>query len=299
MKISIIITSFNEPRLKNCIGSIIKQTIKNNFEIVVVAPDKEAEKLVKHYSKIHKKIAYFKDPGKGKSNALNLLFKNFKFLGDILIFTDGDVTLDKNAITEIKSSFKNPSVGCITGRVISSNPKNTKLGYWSHLLADAGAHKIRKELSRKNKFLECSGYLFAFRNNIIKKIPTDVAEDTYIPYIFYQKGYKIKYAENAKVYVKNPENFSDWLKQRTRTAKAHETLHKYINTKEIPRVKSFSNEVKKGFFTIFTYPRSAKEFCWTLQLYFARLYMWIKVFSETKLMKKHYKDNWERVESTK
>ena len=102
MKISIIITSFNEPRLKNCIGSIIKQTIKNNFEIVVVAPDKEAEKLVKHYSKIHKKIAYFKDPGKGKSNALNLLFKNFKFLGDILIFTDGDVTLDKNAITEIK-----------------------------------------------------------------------------------------------------------------------------------------------------------------------------------------------------
>jgi ADP-heptose:LPS heptosyltransferase len=296
---TVIITSFKEKNLEKAIKSVMKQKIKKIPEIIIVSPDKEAKNLVKKYSKVYKNIKYFKDPGKGKSYALNLLFKDKSIKNEILIFTDGDITLEENAIENIKNKFNDPAVGCITGRVISSSKKNTKFGYWSHLLADVGAHKIREKLSKNNKFLECSGYLFAFRNNIIKNIPLDVPEDTVIPYIFWEKGYKIKYVDDAIVYVKNPNNLKDWLTQRVRTAKAHENLKKYFKNKEIPKVKSLSNEIKKGIFSIFTYPRSMKEFMWTAELYFARLYMWLKVHLDTKIKNKQYKDNWERIESTK
>ena len=287
--ISIIITSFNEPNLERAIKAILNQKINYKYELIVIAPDKEAKNLTKKY-----KIKYFKDAGKGKSFAINLLLKKIK--SEILIFTDGDVYLGNNSINELLELFKNPKIGVVTGRPVSVNKKNDVFGYWSHLLF-YGAHKIRKKLFSQGKFLECSGYLFAFRNNVIEEFPLDVAEDSIIPYMFYIKNYKIGYAEKALVYVKNPDNFKDWLKQRKRTAKAHETLTKYYPN--FPRVKSFWNEIKIGLFWALSYPKTIKEMYWTISLFFARAYMWLLALGESKLWKKEYKDAWERVHSTK
>ena len=295
-KISIIITAYKEPQIGKAIESFLKQNIDYEYELVVACPDKETKEIVEEYTKKNKHVKYFKDPGKGKSYAINLLFKKLK--SDILIFSDGDVFVEDNSVNEIMELFKDPAMGCVGGRVVSSSSKNNMVGYWSHLLADAGAHNIRKELFEKGEFLECSAYLFAFRN-IIKEIPLDVAEDAVIPYMFWEKGYTVGYAENAVVYVKNPDSFKDWLKQRKRTSKAHETLEKYVDVERIPRVKSFSNEVKKGFFWALAYPKNIKEFYWTFCLFFARLYMWGCVFIDTKMRKKHYQDAWERVHTAR
>lgn len=294
--ISVVITSFNEPELaKRAIESVLDNNIKDKYELIVVAPDKETEKIVKNLGKKNRQLRYFKDPGKGKSFALNLIFKELK--GDIWIFTDGDVHIDKNAISEIIEKFRDKRVGAATGRPISTNPRGNMLGFWSHLLFDAGAHMIRKELDSKNKFIECSGYLFAFRNDITKNIPLNVAEDSMIPYLAMKKGYKVKYAENAKVYVKNPTSFREFVKQKIRTAKAHETLEDYAPF--FPKVKSFKNEIKRGTFSALRYPKSFIEYIWTFELFFARLYIWLKVKWDDKIIKRRYSDGWERIASTK
>lgn len=293
--ISIVITSFNEPEVKKAIEAVLRNNIKDKYELIVAAPDKETEDLVKELSKKNKRIKYFKDPGKGKSFALNVIFKLLK--GDIWIFTDGDIFIDDNAINELVKVFEDKNVGCATGRPISTNPKNNMLGFWSHLLYDAGAHKIRKELNEKGQFLECSGYLFAFRNNITKNIPLNVAEDTIIPYLTMKKGYKIRYAEKALVYVKNPTTIREFINQRKRTAKAHETLEDYAPF--FPKVKSFRNEIIKGTIPALKYPKTIKEYIWTLTLFITRLYIWIIVKWEDRIIKKRYNDGWERIESTK
>jgi len=141
--------------------------------------------------------------------------------------------------------------------------------------------------------------LFAFKNKVIGNIPLDVAEDAIIPYIFYEKGYNIKYAPNAMVYVKNPTNWKDWIEQKKRAAKAHENIHKYADTKRIPRVKTFYNEVIKGSIWALMYPRSLREFYWTVLLFFTRLYMWIWVMVDTKIKRDHYKDAWKRIETAR
>jgi|SRR3989344_3130860 len=291
--ISITITSFKEPLLvKRAILAILENNPKN-YELIVAAPDKETEEVTKNFK--NKNIKYFKDPGKGKSLALNQIFKILK--GKIWIFTDGDVYLNKNAIEEILKPFEDKNVGCVTGRPVSLNKKDTMLGFWSHLLYDAGAHNIRKELNKENKFLECSGYLFAFKNNITKNIPLNVAEDTMIPYLTMKNGYKIKYAEKAIVYVKNPTTLKDFIKQRVRTAKAHETLVEY--TPYFPKVKSFRNEIKKGSIWALKYPKTFKEYIWTFLLFLIRLYIWALVKIDHRLLGKKYGDGWERIETTK
>lgn len=294
--ISIVITSFKEPELvKRAIKAILNNNIKEKNELIVVAPDKETEDVVKESRKIHKNIIYFRDPGKGKSFALNLVFKILK--GRIWIFTDGDVYVGKDSINEILELFKDETVGCVTGRPVPINLRNNMIGYWSHLLCDAGAHNIRKELHNKDKFLECSGYLFAFRNNITKNIPLNVAEDSIIPYLATKKGYKVRYAEKAIVYIKNPTNLKDFIKQKVRTAKSHEALEDYAPF--FPKVKSFRNEIKRGTFLAFSYSKNIKEDFWTMALFFARLYTWMRVKWDEKIIKKRYTDAWERVESTK
>lgn len=294
--ISIVITAFKEPQVGKAIESVLKQDIQEDFELLVACPDKETKAIVDQYAKEEKRVRHFQDPGKGKSFALNQIFKILK--GRVWIFTDGDVFLKDDAVNALVTQFENRNVGCVSGRVVSLNDRKDKFGFWSHLLADAGAHRVRKEAFKKGSFLETTGYLFAFRNSqVFNEIPLDVAEDAIIPYYFWKKGFKIGYAENAVVYVKNPDNFTDWLKQRKRTSGAHETLSKYAP--DFPRVKSFRNEALKGLRWIWSYPQNPKEYLWTLELIVARLYMWLSLFYDQLLKRKYYNDGWERVESTK
>ncbi|MEK6872566.1 MAG: glycosyltransferase [Nanoarchaeota archaeon] len=295
VSLAIVITSYKEPKIEMAIESILNQKIDHPFHIIVSAPDKETQDVVRKYSEKYKKISLFKDPGKGKSLALNLLLPTIN--EGILIFTDGDVYLDDNAINEIIKLFNDSSIGCVAGRPVPEESRETKYGYWANFLFEH-AHKMRKQAFKENRFLECSGYLFAFRNNVINSFPLDTAEDTIVPYMFWEKGYKIAYAEKAKVFVKNVNNLEEWLKQKVRTSLAHENLGDYVDIDITPRSKTFYNETK-GALNLFSYPANLKEFLWGVNLLFARLFMWSYVIFNSKVLQKRHSDSWERVESTK
>ncbi len=296
--ISIVITSFNEPEtIGKAIECFLKQDINEKYEIIISSPesDKKTSEIVNRYIKKNNQVKLFKDPGKGKSYAINLLLPKLK--GEIIILTDGDVYVSGNSVNEILSKFEDSKVGCVSGQPLSQNSRENMLGYWSHLLCYA-AHQLRKQRDEKNQFLECSGYLWAFRNNIIRKFPTDIAEDTIVPIMFFLKGYKIKYAAEARVYVKFPDKFNDFIKQKRRAAASHGTIFRYVNPKNIPRMKSLKNEIMQGYI-LFLYPKNLKEFFYTLLLFPVRFYIWMNLLYNQKIKKRYYTDAWKRVESTK
>ena len=77
--ISIVITAFKEPRtIGKAIEHFLKQDIGEEFEIIVSAPDEETLGVARTFQKRHNNIRMFKDPGKGKSWALNILFKKMR-----------------------------------------------------------------------------------------------------------------------------------------------------------------------------------------------------------------------------
>jgi len=294
--ISIIITSYKEPRtIGKAIESFLKQKIREEYELIVSAPDRETQEVVKRYSKKFKQVKLFKDPGKGKTLAINLLLPRLK--GEIIILTDGDVYVSSDSINKIIDAFKDKKVGCITGRPVSINPRDNLFGYWSHMLCNA-AHNMRFNRDKKGKFLECSGYLWAFRNKVISRIPRETAEDTIVPIFFYLKGYKIKYTPEAEVYIKYPLNLSEFIDQKKRTTKGHETLSRYVDIKKIPRMKSLKNEIFESYYVLF-YPENLKEVLWTLSLFPLRLYIWILTFFHRYVKKDLKVDGWQSPKSTK
>ncbi|HJZ18760.1 MAG TPA: glycosyltransferase [Candidatus Nanoarchaeia archaeon] len=294
--ISLVITSFNEPKtIGKAIESIINQKIDYDFELIVSAPDDETLNIARIYLKKNKKIRLIQDPGKGKNVAINFLLSHLK--GDVIIFTDGDVYTSENSINSVMAEFKDPLIGCVSGRPVPQETRKTQYGFWSHFLFDA-AHDLRRSLKEQGKFLECSGYLYGYRNKVLDSVPLHAGDDAIIPHLFWKKGYKIGYAENARVYVKNVDNWRDWIKQKTRTTKSHETLKDYIDVDKRLRMKTFLNEVQ-GVKHFISYPRNFREYYWAEKLIMARLLMWAKVFYDTQIRNNKYTDNWERVESTK
>jgi len=287
--IDIIITSFNEPKSTlNAVNAFLKQKINGEFRITVVDPFPEVRDFLKKSVK-DKRVQFFLDPGEGKSYALNLLFQ--ELVGDkddIFILTDGDVYVSDKTVESFVSAFSDKEIGCATGKPVSIDDRKTKYGYWANLFF-AGIDKVRRKLSEKRAFFECSGYLFAIRKGVIYDFPLETSEDSIIPYLFWKKGYKIKYVPSAEVYVKNPENWKDWLAQKVRNIKAHENLNKIAP--DMPRTKSFWNEIKEGALFTLTFPRNVKEFFWTIEVYFARLYLYYRAFKELR-KKKSYADGW-------
>lgn len=294
--ISIIITSFKEPHtIGKAIESFVSQNIKEKYELIVAAPDKETLDVINYYAKKYSQVKAFKDPGKGKTFALNLIIPRLK--GEIIFLSDGDVYVSKNSIREMMNLFRDKKVGCVTGKPVSINSRKNMFGYWSHLLCYA-AHRLRLKREKKNEFLECSGYLWAFRNKVIEEIPRETAEDTIVPCLFFLKGYKIAYADKAEVYIKYPTNLHDFVEQKKRTAKGHETLDIYIDTKKIPRMKTLKNEIFESY-EIFLFPRNLVEIMYTFILFPLRLYIWLLTFFHIHIKKNKYIDGWKRVESTK
>jgi cellulose synthase/poly-beta-1,6-N-acetylglucosamine synthase-like glycosyltransferase len=292
--IDVIITSYNEPKSTlRAVQTILKQSVEEPLRVTVVDPFPEVEEFLR--SNINDpRFVFFPDPGEGKSYALNLLFQEYASSNpeDLFILTDGDVYVSDNAIAALVKTFGDKSIGCATGKPVSIDPRDTKYGYFSHLFF-AGIHRARSELSLKKQFFECSGYLFAIRKGVILDFPLETSEDSVIPYLFWKKGYSISYVPEAEVYVKNPSNWKDWLAQKVRNVKAHENLSHIAP--DMPRTKSFMNEIRWGALFALQYPKSPKEIYWTLNAFAARLYLYKKAFNELST-KQSYSDGWRETE---
>jgi len=288
MLISIIITTYKEPKtLPKAINSILSQISKNKeIEIIVVGPDEQTKSVVQKFSSRYSFIKYIQDRGEGKPAALNLAFTKVK--GDVIVSTDGDVIISSNAIKNLIHPFKNKNVGATSSHPISTNKRNTILGYWSHFLTDA-AHQMRI----KKDIWPCSGYLYAFRN-IIKNIPSNaLSEDGLITQMIRDRGYLIKYCPKAEVYVKYPNSFKDWFKQKIRSAGG------YVQIVETKKMRNIRQEAREGIKLLFKYPKNIKEFFWTILLYKARVCLWLIIFWKIKIRKEKFKAIWKRIESTK
>lgn len=237
-------------------------------------------------------MTVIKDPGKGKPHALNMAFKKAK--GDLLVLTDGDVVVKEDAIPLMLEHFEDEGVGAVCSRVVCENRKKNMLGWWANFLSERGAHENKKKLGEEG-FLICSGELYSIRK-VIKKIPENsLADDAVISHKIREKGYKIVYEPEAKVRVRYPDNFSDWVKQKRRTMAGYHQVKEWFPDR---RTRSFWKEAKH-FTKGFEYAKNLKEGAWYLALLLARVYAWILSFIDVKVKKKELKQIWKKAESAR
>ena len=289
-KTSVIITAFREPKTIGKAIQVIAKQLGNNDEILVVAPDNETLEEAKKIK--DKRVKLIKDAGKGKPAAMNLAVKHAK--GEILVWTDGDVSISQNSIAELTRPLKDNSVGAVTGRSVSIDSQKDKYAFWGCVLSEV-AHERRFKATQTAQRIFCSGYLFAIKKELMPKLPEELlSEDGYISHMVYQKKYKINYAPNAEVYINYPKNFGDWIKQKRRSVGGYNQNYKLLGVK----IRSFSAE-SKNFWQLFKYAKNLKQLSWLFQLFIARIYLWAIIYRDINIKKKNREELWVRVDSTK
>ncbi len=336
MDYSVIVTSRDEPVT---VGRLIRQIetqlsqIDRKTEVLLVCPDKKTKESAISQDKL-RIVKWLKDKSQGKPAALNIAFKKAK--GRVLILTDGDVGLEDGALEELTNSFylssrpkrRDPpfpkrdsstvarndrELGLVTGRPVPVNNRDDLFGFWAHFLTEAAHHK-RNSRHKAGSYLDGSGYLMAVKKELINQMPENIlVDDAWISRQVWNQGYKTGYASKAKVKVKFPTNLSDWVTQKKRTISGYVQLADIVDEaiagnadspfceaglRSLPGMRSFWQE-SFGLRFALTYPRNFKEYIWMLLLIFARLYVWLAVFWDRKILKKPYSGNWKRIESTK
>jgi cellulose synthase/poly-beta-1,6-N-acetylglucosamine synthase-like glycosyltransferase len=290
--VSVLITAYREPStIGHAIEAIQAQIGAWASEIIVICPDDETANAASAYDG----IIVLHDSGQGKPAALNLGLE--RAAGQLIVMTDGDVFIGPGALEALLAPFDDPQTGAVSGRPVSLSPRDTMLGYWSHLLTDAGAHTERLLRNRKGAFMVCSGYLYAIRAGLISHIPEDaLAEDAVVSHFIGERGHRIRYAPGATVFVKYPTTYRDWLIQRVRSAGGY--IQPVIAQSPL-HMRSFRYEAIAGTGRALAYARNPREFVWTLLLMLARLHLWLLIFWRVKLRPRPLLDLWKRVESTK
>jgi cellulose synthase/poly-beta-1,6-N-acetylglucosamine synthase-like glycosyltransferase len=298
--ISVLITAFREAEtIGQAIEAFLPQLSPDSqnpqsAEILVVCPDPKTAAVVDEYAAHHPAVRHVADAHRGKPAAINVGLEAAR--GDIVVLSDGDVLVAEDALAPLLSPFADSQVGAVSGRPVSASPRDTLLGYWSHLLVD-GVHEMRLARDRAGQFLFGSGYLLALRRSLVDRIPEDaLAEDAVISHHIARRGYRIRYAPGARVFVKYPTTYEDWLRQKVRSAGGH--AQGYVR-RSPQRMRSVWLEMVHGTRLALGYPCNLREFLWTLLLFPARLHLWLLVLVNVQLLHRPLKELWQRVETTK
>ena len=154
--------------------------------------------------------------------------------------------------------------------------------------------QIRRELfEAPNQGIEPA----ALYDRLVAHIPEDaLAEDAVVSHLIGEQGCHVRYAPQAEVFVKYPTTYHDWLKQRVRSAGGY--AQPMIAESPL-RMRSFWHEALNGPLRALRYPRTPREFLWSLALFGGRLHLWLLIFWRVRIRRLPLSALWQRVESTK
>ena len=218
--ISVIVPMHNE-------GKVIDKKLKNCLELeypkdkweILVADDFSTDNgcaTVQKYVSEYDRISLVKNQyERGKVGGLKTSFKAAK--GEIIVLTDSDVILDKDALYKCAHHLMPEDVGAVCGIHLSNKKKDEGLFIHEDIY-----RKIYTRLRLWESSLDSApvfhGQFMAFKKQFAKIILNEntYAEDTDFAIKIRKEGFKTKYMEDATFYEIPPVDFNDFQNQKIR-----------------------------------------------------------------------------------
>jgi len=215
-EVTLLVAAYNEKdyidaKVKNSLEqSYPKEKIKNVW--VTDGSDDGTPELLKKYDGV---TVYHKDERAGKIAAMN---RGMDFVDTpIVIFSDGNTTLGKDAVKEIVKLFRNPKVGCVSGeKRIYQKGKDAAAGagegiYWKY------ESTLKKWDAELYSVVGAAGELFAIRSELYQHVEKDTLLDDFIISLrVAKKGYTIQYNPEAYAIETASANVEEELKRKIR-----------------------------------------------------------------------------------
>jgi biofilm PGA synthesis N-glycosyltransferase PgaC len=224
LSLSIVLVGHNEEKpLRTCLESLGEQTIKSvcrGFQVVVVddgSIDKMSEvaKALQREGKIDEFLRV--EQRGGKSAGVNLALA--RCTGDIVVISDIDTTLDRNALAELVSYFSDPAVGAVSGNLGVRNVSVSLMTRFQAIEYTIGLSLGRCIADALGIITVISGALGAFRRVAIESIggqDVEVSEDADLTMKLRRAGWKLRFAPEAYALTDVPESVAAFIAQRLR-----------------------------------------------------------------------------------
>lgn len=194
--LSIIIAAYNEEKI---IGQKIENCLELDYpaaqiEILVGSDgssDRTIEILNQYQSKANLRIFPYTSR-RGKAAVLNDLIREAK--GETLLFCDANTLFLQNTARKLVSSFSDPKVGCVCGRLVLRDSTGTSLGqgeslYWTF------ESELKLLEGKLGIVMGANGGVYALRRRLAPILPVrkTTMDDFYIATHVLAKGFSVIY----------------------------------------------------------------------------------------------------------
>jgi len=216
--VSIIIPVYNDPIVKRCVESCLKQNY-SDFEIIV-ADDSNDEKTIKIINGIKdKKVKIIRRGNREgfKAGALNNALRFAK--GEIIVIFDADWIVPKNFLKKIVKYFEDGKVGIVQAKQDFINYNQNIISKFAWILMSITYEIFIPIL---NVFGVCfsGGTATALRKSAILEVggfnENSLTEDADISVRIMARGYKSIYVKNLYAKGEVPVRLTHFLKQQRR-----------------------------------------------------------------------------------
>lgn len=215
--LTLIVAAYNEE-------SIIEDKILNTFSLdypaakcsyifITDGSSDDTPQIVARYREI--KLMHSEER-KGKVSAIHRAMQ--KVTSDIVVFTDANTMLNKDALVNIAKHYSDKTVGAVAGekRVSISENSDATAGegiYWKY---ESFLKKLDSELY---SVVGAAGELFSIRTKLYQPISADtILDDFMISLLIASKKYRVVYEPQAYAVENSSANTKEELKRKVRIA---------------------------------------------------------------------------------
>ncbi len=215
MPVTLVVPCYNEAdilqeKINNCFALDYPKE-KLQYMFITDGSTDNSSQIIQQYSNITLLHSSLRG---GKSAAENRAMQHVTT--PVVIFTDANTGLNKNAVKNIVRHFYNGKVGCVSGekRVMTASDDGasaTEGVYWKY------ESFLKRQDSDWYTAVGAAGELVAFRTSLYEEMPQDTILDDFIQsMIIASKGYKIVYEPEAYAMEVPSANIKEEIKRKVR-----------------------------------------------------------------------------------
>lgn len=215
-KVTLIVAAYNE---EACIEDKIQNSFlldypKDSIDFLFITDgsDDRTMEIISRYPGIR---LLHQKKRQGKVAAVNRAMRYVK--SPIVVFTDANTIINKDAIKRIVHHYQDPVVGAVAGekKILMESADNASSAgegiYWKY------ESLLKKWDSEINSVVGAAGELFSIRTSCFENIKEDtIIEDFFLTLRIAQKGYKVVYEPGAYAMERSSLSVKEELKRKIR-----------------------------------------------------------------------------------
>jgi cellulose synthase/poly-beta-1,6-N-acetylglucosamine synthase-like glycosyltransferase len=215
--VTIVLPAHNEEK-------VIEAKIRNTLELdyphdcleVLCASDGSKDRTVEIARSMLPTNQVLEIPDRqGKTNIINKA--TAKASGEIVVYTDANIILDKQVLKNLVRNFADPAVGCVAGQLTHINKDE------SHTAASVGLYWryeefIKRKESETGSIMGADGGIFAIRRKLFHPLPLFIIDDYATSMGILTQGYRVVFETEAKAYERASIRSREELRRKVRIA---------------------------------------------------------------------------------